>query len=140
MEKSKLTIEKLDFKKKNNNLNDEFDSLEKDSQEVSYERLGYYYDISTGICVMKMQLSCDLEIGGIYDFVFEKENNIIVATKIILKKEDNNVYYVADYYGKLIQTKHEFLSSCWLDCNVLEECGIDLEDWKKKILNIIEKG
>lgn len=96
--------------------------------EVNYKQLEWLYDIKHNIGVRKMQIDYNLQVGYVYDLTFEKRINEDSScfSFIILKKEDNNVYYLAEFYnGHFYKMSEDSLGKSWKKCNV-QDYGVDL--------------
>ena len=108
-----------------------------ESKDIRFENLGYFFDTKSGIGVQKKYIETDLKVGFVYDFTYEDYNDTDTYCFVILKRE-GNIYYITEYYDKLYQYKETCLGDCWVKCDVKEEFGIDIEEWKtKKIYNRI---
>ena len=106
-------------------------------KNIRFENLGYFFDIKSGIGVQKKYIEADLKVGFVYDFTYEEYNDTDTYCFVILKRE-GNIYYIAEYYNRFYQYKEECLGDCWVKCDVKEELGIDIKEWKtKKIYNKI---
>ena len=100
-------------------------------QGVDYENIGYYFDTTHRICVFVKKIQYDLEVGQVYEFTYEDENDVDGYDYLILKK-DGDTYYMVEYYGRIIDEKNErLLGDVWVKCDVKEKLDIDLEEWKK---------
>ena len=105
--------------------------------DIRFENLGYFFDIKSGVGVQKKYIESDLKVGFVYDFIYEDYNDTDTYCFVILKRE-GNIYYIAEYYDRLYQYKEACLGDCWVKCDVKEELGIDIKEWKtKKIYNKI---
>lgn len=99
---------------------------------INYEYITNYWDIVHKICVRKIRLDKQLEIGKLYAFNYVDNNNDDTYHYIVLKIEDSNVYYIAEYYDGLISTKENYLvENTWVKCN-MNERGVNLKDYKMK--------
>ena len=100
-------------------------------QGIDYENVGYYFDTTHRICVFVKKIQYDLEVGQVYEFTYEDENDVDGYDYLILKK-DGDTYYMVEYYGRIIDEKNErLLGDVWVKCDVKEKLDIDLEEWKK---------
>lgn len=107
------------------------DIHKEDDNGIRFENLGYFYDIKNNICIQKKYIECDLEVGLVYDFTYEDDLDTDTYSYIVLKK-DENIYYIAEYYDRFCECGEGRLGDCWTKCDVKEELGIDIEDWKIK--------
>ena len=108
-----------------------------ESKDIRFENLGYFFDIKSGIGIQKKYIEADLKVGFVYDFTYENYNDTDTYCFVILKREEN-IYYIAEYYDRFCQYKETYIGGCWVKCDVKEEFGIDIEEWKtKKIYNKI---
>ena len=106
-------------------------------KDIRFENLGYFFDIKSGIGVQKKYIEADLKVGFVYDFTYEDYNDTDTYCFVILKRE-GNIYYIAEYYNRFYQYKETCLGDCWVKCDLKEELGIDIEEWRtKKIYNKI---
>ena len=106
-------------------------------KDIRFENLGYFFDIKSGIGVQKKYIEADLKVGFVYDLTYEYYNDTYTYCFVILKRE-GNIYYIAEYYNRFYQYKEECLGDCWVKCDVKEELGVDIEEWRtKKIYNKI---
>ena len=106
-------------------------------KDIRFENLGYFFDIKSGIGIQKKYIESDLKVGFVYEFTYEDYNDTDTYCFVILKRE-GNIYYIAEYYNRFYQYKETCLGDCWVKCDVKEEFGIDIEEWKtKKIYNRI---
>lgn len=102
------------------------------STNICYEGLGFYYDIKHKIGVEKRKIMADLEVGIIYDFIYEGSNDTDLYNYVVLKR-DGNIYYIAEYYNDFFYEMQErYLGDCWIKCDVKETLGIDLNEWEEK--------
>lgn len=102
------------------------------STNICYERLDLYYDIKHKIGVEKRKIMADLEVGVIYDFIYEGSNDTDLYNYVVLKR-DGNIYYIAEFYNDFFYEKQErYLGDCWIKCDVKETLGIDLDEWEEK--------
>ena len=105
-------------------------------ENICFEHLGCFYDINSKVGIYKMYIEYDLKVGCIYDFTYEDVNDSDTYEYLILKKEENHVYYLAEYYcGKFYQFKEVLLGECWVKCNAKEELRIDIDKWKSAKIN-----
>lgn len=101
-------------------------------EDTHFKVLGYFFDIKSGVGVHKEYIECDLEVGNLYDFIYEDRNDTDTCCYAVLKRE-GNVYYIAEYYREEFYRYVESgLGDCWVKCDVKEELGIDLEEWGTK--------
>ncbi len=106
---------------------------ETEQNGVNYEWLSNYWDINYKICVRKVRLNKQLEVGKLYAFNFVDYNNDDTYDYIVLKNESDDVYYIAEYYDGLISTEESYLvENAWVKCNI-NGLGINITDWKIKI-------
>ena len=108
-----------------------------ESKDIRFENLGYLFDTKSGIGVQKKYIETDLKVGFVYDFTYEDYNDTDTYCFVILKRE-GNIYYIAEYYNRFYQYKETCLGDCWIKCDLKEELGIDIEEWRtKKVYNKI---
>lgn len=107
------------------------------SEDVYFKRLGYFYDINSNVGIHKFYIEYDLKVGYIYDFTYEDVNDSDTYEYLILKKEENNIYYIAEYYNdKFYQYNEKNLADCWIKCDIKKELEINIDKWKStKIIN-----
>lgn len=98
-------------------------------EDIRFENLGYFYDIKNRICIHKKYIEYDLKVGFVYDFTYEDYNDTDIYSYVVLKKE-GNIYYIAEYYNKFIQCEEKYLADAWVKCDVKEELGINIKEWK----------
>ena len=93
---------------------------------VEYKIIKRFYDTVHEIRVVKIKLNKQLEVGKIYAFNYIDYNSDDTYHYIVLKQEDSDIYYIAEYYGKLITTKESHLvEGAWTKINI-EELDINL--------------
>lgn len=105
---------------------------EAEQRDIKYEHIGYYLDKKTGIAVYTKKIQADLEVGQLYELTFEDYNDIDTYTYLILKRE-NDLYYMSEFLEgiyELYAPNPKYLGDAWVKCDVKEELGIDLSDWK----------
>ena len=97
---------------------------------LKFKQLDWLYDTKHNVGVRKMQIISDLQVGYVYDFTFEQKCNEDASTYslIILKKEENNIYYLAEFEnGAFCKTSENSLHKNWKKCNI-SDYGIDLDN------------
>lgn len=100
-------------------------------ENIRFESLESFFDIKSGICIQKMYIEANLEVGFVYDFTYEDYDDSDTYSFVILKRE-GNIYYITKYYGNFCQQEERYLGDCWVKCDVKDEIGIDVEEWKTK--------
>lgn len=100
-----------------------------EAKDIRFENLGYFFDTKNGIGIQKKYIEYDLKVGFVYDFTYEDYNDIDTYCYVVLKRE-GNIYYIAEYYNKFCEYRETQLGDCWIKCDVKEELGIDIEEWK----------
>ena len=99
-------------------------------QDVKYEFLEYYYDTIHNVCVKKIRLNKELDVDKVYSFTYIDCDDDNTYNYIVLKRENGNIYFIAEYYGKLYITREKNLvRDAWIKMNV-EELGINLNKYK----------
>ena len=104
---------------------------EEELSPVEKETLVSYWDIKHHIFVHKVKINMDLLVGKKYNFTYEDYNDCDTYIYLILKKEDNNIYYIVEVSEdtKAYPTEKDRLyGNGWVKCNVKETLGIDLND------------
>ena len=100
-------------------------------KDIRFENLGYFFDVKSGVGIQKKYIESDLKVGFVYDFTYKDYNDTDTYCYVILKREEN-IYYIAEYYNRFYQYKETHLGDCWVKCDVKEELGIDIEEWRIK--------
>lgn len=104
-------------------------------KDIRFKNLGYFFDKRSKIGIQKKYIECDLKVGFAYDFTYEGCNDTDTYCYVVLKR-NGNIYYIAEYYGKFYEDNETLLGDCWIKCDVKEELGIDIDEWKTtKICN-----
>lgn len=93
----------------------------------NFKYLDWYYDEDKCIIVGRIYVEKDLQVNGIYQFTYEDNDDSNVYIYLILKKEDDNIYYMTKYYDKLVRIKKKSLGPKVKICNIKEELGIDVD-------------
>lgn len=100
-----------------------------DSLNINFKNLGWFYDTKTGIGIYKKYIEADLKVGAIYDFTYENEDDLVIYTYVVVKKE-NNIYYLAEYYhNKFYKPQENHLGEKWIKCDVEKKFDINLENF-----------
>lgn len=98
--------------------------------ELKFKQLEWLYDTKHNICIRKMQIEYNLQVGYVYDFTFEEKENEESSTYsfIVVKKEENNIYYIAEFENNNYCTISENrLGKIWKKCDIAEY-GVDLDN------------
>ena len=100
-----------------------------DSLNINFKNLGWFYDAKTGIGIYKKHIEVDLKVGAIYDFIYESEDDLVIHTYVVVKKE-NNIYYLAEYYhNKFYKPQENHLGEKWIKCDVEKKFDINLKNF-----------
>lgn len=100
---------------------------------IDYDHVGFFYDKDTSIGIIEMYLDTDLNVGRIYTFTFEDNNDTNIANYMILKKIKNKIYHIAEYYdGEFYKYRETHLSDMWMKCDAFKTLGINRDEWIKK--------
>lgn len=101
-----------------------------DSLNINSKNLGWFYDTKTGIGIYKKYIEANLKVGAIYDFTYESEDDLDIYTYVVVKKEGNNIYYLAEYYyNKFCKSQESHLGEKWIKCDVEKKFDINLENF-----------
>lgn len=119
--------------KRNLFIEEYIEEIEEDLS-VDYEHLGWYLDDKTNIKVYHKYVAKDLEVGKIYEFTFEDDQDSDTYDYVVVKKNDDGTYLLCEKYGgysgKLYAVRNRnLLCECWKICNVKDELGFDLSEW-----------
>lgn len=100
---------------------------------VYHENLDCYCDDETNILVTRMRVGQNLEVGKIYTFTFEYEDDESEYDFLIIRKDDDGSYLMCQkyggYQGKIYSVSNKALISSQIICNVKDKLGLDLSEW-----------
>ena len=89
-----------------------------------------YWDKASGIAVLRCTLPMKLTVGELYDFIYkdEEEDECGVYTRLVLREDEGNVYYLVEYYNHRPYAINEsaLAGDKWIKCDIQKELGIDV--------------
>lgn len=99
---------------------------------IDYSHMGFYYDKDTSIGIIEMYLDTDLNVGKIYTFTFEDNNDTNIANYMVLCK-NNKIYCIAEYYvNEFYRYRKTHLGDMWMKCDAFKALGINRDEWIEK--------
>lgn len=98
------------------------------SAPIDNEFIELYFDPVLKIGVEKIYIDKDLQLGEVYEFKFGEEYESNAYDYIILKREDNNIYYISQYNGnELYKYTESLLGEKWIKCDIKDTLKIDID-------------
>lgn len=98
---------------------------------IKYKWIAKYYDAEHGLRIRKIKIDKHLIENKIYalNFINTKVyHDDYTYEYVVLKAEENNIYYISEYVDGLLKIKESVLDNKWIKCSV-DDLGIKLDKY-----------